>query len=650
MPQPARFRARPLLLALALAVWSGGRSAAAADRPSILESAFHILGDLVQQAQTEPRDMADAGMLAEYDFVVVGAGTGGCTLASRLSEVPDWNVLLLEAGREENFVMDVPIVASFLQFTEANWKYKTEPSDQACLGLRNRQCNFPRGKVMGGSSVLNYMIYTRGNRRDYDHWERLGNTGWGWDDVFRYFLKSEDMSIPELARDTKYHRTGGPLTVSYAPFRSPLAQAFVEAAHEMGMPIVDYNGATQTGFSYLQNTLRNGTRWSASRAFLHPARGRRNLHVRKRSLVTRVDVDPQTMRARGVEYMRDGRRHYARATREVVLSAGAINSPQLLMLSGVGPRQHLQEMGIPVLQDLKVGYNLMDHIALGGLTFVVNESVSLRTDTILENRDYYVDYLAYHRGPMAVPGGCEALAFYDLANEKDPDGYADMELLFQGGSIVSEPTLRRGFGVQDELYEAVYGPIEQAHTWMVLPMLMRPLSRGRVMLRSRDPQAKPRIFHNYFAHRQDVDTMVAGIRKTIEIAQTRPMQRFASKLHDIPIPACASLGFNTDKYWECAARHLTFTIYHQSGTCKMGPSSDPDAVVDPRLRVRGVQALRVVDASVMPVIPAAHTNAPTYMIAEKAADMIKEDWGRLDAGGDSSANQVRRRMAGRRGR
>ncbi|GLH01009.1 Glucose dehydrogenase [acceptor] [Gryllus bimaculatus] len=601
------------------------RSRAQAQRPTILESGISLLFREALASLQEPIDQPV--VLPEYDFIVVGAGTAGCVVTSRLTEVPNWKVLLLEAGSEENFVMDIPIVANFLQFSNANWDYRTVPSNTSCLGMENRQCRYPRGKVMGGSSVLNYMIYTRGNRRDYDNWRDMGNPGWGWDDVLPYFKKSEDMQDKQLARDTKYHKTGGYLAVSIPEFRTPLAKAFVDAGRESGEPVRDFNGEKQTGFSYIQSTTKNGTRWSSSRAFLHPVRNRRNLHVKKRALVTRILIHPENKTAYGVEYRHNGVTYRVRATREVILSAGAINSPQLLMLSGVGPKKHLTQVGIPVLQNLKVGYNLMDHVCKGGLTFVVNDTVSLRTDHILEQRDYYVDYLAYKMGPLAVPGGCEALAFYDFANPDDDDGYPDMELLFQSGSIVSETTLRRNFGIADDIYDAVFKPIEKADTWMVLPMLMRPKSKGRIMLKSANPTDKPLIFPNYFAHQEDLDLIVKGIKKTIELNELAPFKKFNSKLHDIPIPGCKHLKFGSDEYWGCATRYFSFTIYHQSGTCKMGPVSDKTAVVDPRLRVMGIKGLRVIDASIMPEIPAAHTNAPTYMIGEKGSDMIKEDWG-----------------------
>ncbi|XP_049793730.1 glucose dehydrogenase [FAD, quinone]-like [Schistocerca nitens] len=629
-PSARRFRAAPLGLAAALvAAAAAAVVAAQGQEPSILEAALRTLQQGTRHWNTEPRDVPDAQLLDEYDFVVVGAGTAGCAVAARLSEVPHWSVLLVEAGRHENFVMDIPIAANLLQFTDANWNYRTEPSSTSCLAMEGRRCRFPRGKVMGGTSVLNYLIYTRGNRRDYDHWERLGNDGWGWADVLPYFLKSEATAIPELAADRVFHNTEGPVAVDYAPYHTPLAEAFLEAAALLGFPQNDYNGATQIGSSYLQVTLRNGTRWSSSRAYLHPARGRPNLHVRKRSLVTRVDVDPETRRARGVFLERAGRRRYVRARREVVLSAGAINSPQLLMLSGIGPRRHLEEMGIPVIQDLAVGYNLQDHASIGGLMFVVNESVSLRAEDILGRRDNYVQFLAYGRGPMAVPGGAEALALYDTEDPTNLDAHADMEIEFLGGSVVSEPTLRRNFGIRDDVYEAMFAPVERAHTWMAFPLPMRPLSRGRLWLRSRDPRAPPRIRPGFFSHPRDVLVSLRGIRQAIRLAGAPPLQRFQSRLHDLPVPACRHLPFSSDEYWVCAMRQLTFTNYHQCGTCKMGPSWDHTAVVDPRLRVHGVQALRVVDASVFPAIPTAHTNAPTYMVAEKAADMIKEDWGEL---------------------
>lgn len=583
--------------------------------------------EMVKHASEEPHDAVDT--LAEYDFIVVGAGSAGCVVANRLTEVSQWDVLLLEAGGEENYIMDIPVVAMLLQFTDANWNYKGVPSNKACLGLTDRQCLFPRGKVMGGSSVLNYMIHTRGNRKDYDLWEDMGNVGWGYKDVLPYFLKSEDIAIPELAKNTKHHATGGYMTVSYPSFHTPLAEAFLQAGLETGQQIVDYNAETQIGFSFIQTSTKNGTRWSTSRAFLHPIRNRKNLHVKKRSHVTKILIDRDAKKAYGVEYIRNKKRYVVRARKEVILSAGATNSPHLLMLSGVGPKKHLEDMSIPVIQDLKVGYNLMDHMAVIGLTFPVNESVSLRSDSVFQDGKDLIDYFRYHKGPLTTAGAVEAVAFYDSENLTDTKGYPDIELIFIGGSIVSDPTLRKTFGISDYVYDTVYKQIQKAHAWMIIPTLLRPKSRGRIMLKDNKPLNKPLIFHNYLQDSDDLETLLKGVKLSVDLSETEAFQKFGSKLHDIPVPGCEQFAFRSDDYWRCFIKYLTCSMFHVSGTCKMGPASDQGAVVDPRLRVYGINGLRVIDSSIMPVVPRAHTNAPTIMIAEKGADLVKEDWGQL---------------------
>ncbi|XP_044763982.1 glucose dehydrogenase [FAD, quinone]-like [Coccinella septempunctata] len=593
------------------------------NQQSILEGMIKLVMEGENQATTEPEDAQN--LYSEYDFIVVGAGTAGCVVANRLSENPDWRVLLIEAGRPENYVMDMPIIANYLQFTDSNWKYKTEPSDKYCMGLDNKQCNWPRGKVIGGSSVLNYMIYTRGNRRDYDNWAALGNAGWSFEDVLPYFKKIENFTIDEY-KNSEYHNDKGYLAVSYSPYRSKVADAIIDASQEAGFPYVDYNGPKQIGVSQLQVSMRDGVRESASRAYLHPIRNRPNLHVKKYSMVTKLLIDPSTKKTKGVEFERFGKRYLIESKKEVIVSAGAINSPQLLMLSGIGPKKHLSEFGIPVLKNSRVGFNLMDHIALGGLTFIIDKPYTLTLDRMLTAESLGM-YFNHHKGPMTVPGGCEVVLFTDFERPGDLDGYPDMELLFQGGSLVSDPLLRKDFGITDQIYDEVYKPIEKIDSFMVFPMLLRPKSVGRIMLKSRSHKTKPRIFPNYFADRKDMDTIIKGLRLTLNITSQPALKKIGSKLHTIPMPGCKQYTFGTDEYFECMARHLTFTIYHQSGTCRMGPPSDKKAVVDPRLRVYGIEGLRVIDASIIPEIPAAHTNAPTFMIAEKGADMIKEDWG-----------------------
>lgn len=563
-------------------------------------------------------------LLPEYDFIIVGAGTAGCVVANRLSENPQWKILLIEAGGPENYLMDVPILANFIQFTDANWDYQTESSDKFCLAMDYQQCKWPRGKVIGGSSVLNYMIYTRGNRRDYDNWASLGNEGWSFDDVLPYFKKIETFMVPG-PYNLSYHNYDGYLAVSYAPYKTKIAKAIVESSVEAGFKHLDYNGPTQVGTSRFQVTIRDGVRDSSSRAYLHPIRNRPNFHLKKYSTVSKILIDPHTKVTTGVEFYTRGQKFVVGVTKEVVVCGGTVNSPQLLMLSGIGPKKHLGQMGIPVLSNLKVGYNVMDHIGLGGLTFVINKPYSLLIERILSEENVIL-YASHHQGPMSVAGGAECVVFSDTLNPSDPDGYPDIELMFLGASIFSIPGLNKNFGIKDEIYNDVFKTLEGTDSFMVVPMLLRPKSKGRIILRNGDFRSKPRIFPNYLAFDEDMDTIIRGVRLILNITQEVPLQNLGSKLYDIPLPHCAHFEFDSDDYWKCATRYLTFNIFHYSGSCKMGPKSDKRAVVDPRLRVYGVKRLRVMDASITPEIPAGHTNAPVFMIAEKGSDMIKEDW------------------------
>jgi len=332
---------------------------------------------------------------ATYDFVVIGAGTAGSAIAARLSEYHDSEVLLIEAGGHENLYMDIPLIVPLLQMNDnINWKYQSKPSDKYCLGMQNNRCNLPRGKIMGGSSTLNYMIATRGHPEDYDRWAEMGNEGWAYKDILKYFKRMETIDIPELRSDDTYHNTEGPVHINLTPYHTPLAESFLRAGEELRYPIQkDYNGKDMIGFSFIQVTSVNGSRLSSNKAYLLPNRDRKNLHITINSLVKKVLIDHNTNQAFGVKFRKYNRDISVFARKEVILCAGAIGSPQLLMLSGIGPRSQLTELGIKVIRDAPVGENLMDHVFYI-LSWIIDAPISPQLyDIINPTNPYIKDYL-----------------------------------------------------------------------------------------------------------------------------------------------------------------------------------------------------------------------------------------------------------------
>jgi choline dehydrogenase len=547
----------------------------------------------------------------DADYIVVGAGSAGCVLANRLTETPGVKVLLLEAGGDDrptrnpsqfmsNLMIHVPVgYSQTLKDPKVNWLYSTEPDP----GTGGRVHIWPRGKVLGGSSSINGLIYIRGQHADYDGWRQLGCEGWGWDDVRPYFLRAEHQ---ERGADD-HHAVGGPLNVSDVTQTHEVSDAVVEACVAAGIPRThDVNGADQEGVTYYQLTVKNGQRCSAAVAYLHPAMKRANLRVETRALTTRVTFEGR--KAVGVEFVQGGQRKIARASREVILCGGAVNSPQLLQLSGVGPAQLLAAHGVPVVNDLPgVGENLQDH-------YVITMTWRLKPHVVSVNEltrgarfvGETLKYVFQRKGLLTLSAAHIAAFCKSRPDLAGPDiQFHILPATSDTNKLITEQKME----------------LEGAPGLTIAPCQVRPESRGRIRIASADPTVYPSIVANYLSDPLDQEVAVASLKWGRKIAGQQALAPYID--HEM-MPGPES---NTDEELLAYARAAGSTIYHPVGTCQMGHG--PMAVTDPQLRVRGIEGLRVVDASVMPRLVSGNTNAPTIMVAEKAADMIR---GKASAG------------------
>ncbi|XP_066158827.1 4-pyridoxate dehydrogenase-like [Euwallacea fornicatus] len=550
----------------------------------------------------------------EFDFIIVGTGTAGGVLANRLTEVKKFKVLALEAGPETPQLSDMLGMNIYLHRSQYNWGYNTTAQKNMCLGSRNQKCPYPRGKMLGGSSSINFGMYVRGHHDDFNDWGKTA-PGWSYNEILPYFKKPERATFSSPI-DRYYHGFNGPQAIGIPNDTPFLTQALVDCHIDLGKTEKDYNGKDQDGVSRLQFFLDRNTRSSSNHAFINPARNRSNLVVSTNSYVTKILIEKDV--AVGVNYVRNGKQCTVKASKEVLLSAGAVNSPQVLMLSGIGPKDELTKHGIPIKKILPVGQNMQDHQFFPGIFYRTNRT--FYNTSMEENVKLWTE----NKRPLTPSLGQQTISFWNFMGPDD--GQPEIEFFFFGPPMITSD-IASILGYTDEYIES-FKQLRRHSDISVNIELLHPKSRGSITLQSKDPRDYPVIDPNYFSDPEgiDLENMYKGVEVALKFNNTRTFKEFNAQLITIPSKKCDKLSKLTKKYWLCNVKELSTTLFHPVSTTKMG--NDPkESVVDANLKVHGIKKLRVVDAGIFPDHISGHPNAAVVMIAEKISDVIKKQYG-----------------------
>ena len=579
-------------------------------------------------------------------------------MANRLSENPNWSVLLIEAGGSPTPTSEIPGLWISSLKTKMDWNYKLEKMTNCCLGMIEEKCLSPRGKVLGGTSVINAMIYVRGNPEDYNEWENMGNEGWAYKNILKYFKRSEKMSgfnfvdeneyrylltkwekyraaeptwrsrISKLV-SKKYHSSKGLLNVEHfgkRPNVDYLKNVIFDGVEELGeFYVSDVNGRFQLGFTEPQTTTENGRRANTAKTFLNPIKGRKNLLIVKNSMAHKLILDRK--RVIGVQIESNGEMKRVFVHKEVIVSAGSINTPQLLMLSGIGPRQHLESLNIPVVHEMNgVGQNLQDHVVTYVAPISINKHKPDKMSRPGDDISHYHDFLLHGTGPYSSFTNLDVVGFVNtFKNSTLPDVQYHF-MYFYLNDTESVKKFTRVLNLKPEIGNEYVKIVRDANLLLISTTLLRPKSTGRIELKSSNPYDSPKIIGNYLNVPEDLDTLIRGVEFVVSLSETKSLKMRESNLERIRLKNCSSEKFKSREYWTCLIRHLSTNLYHPVGTCKMGPKKDSTSVVDSKLKVHGLTNLRIADGSIMPLIVRGNTNAACIMIGEKAAQMIKDDW------------------------